>query len=128
MSSDESEEDEFDQKMYRAKDCEWRHPDITGCMDSIDQQRLGVPVFKSRGAKPVKRCRIERNGDADSDADDPSDVKRIRGGTISNRAPPDGLPRACYNPEWLSQPRNKLAVNVSVLSAPAAEPGAPGWK
>jgi hypothetical protein len=111
MSSDESDIEEF-LIVFTAKEHEWRHPDVAHCMDNIDQQRLGIPVFDPRGSKPVRRLRIEPI--PNSNADDCGDEFRIRGsGLVSTRPPADGLPRACYNPEWISQPKNKLLVKVS---------------
>lgn len=92
MSSDETDVEDY-QVVYKVKDYAWRHPDIVQCMESIDEQRLGVPVFSKRGAKPMKR---------------------IRGsGLVSTRPPVNGLPSACYNPDWKDDPKNKLKVKMS---------------
>jgi hypothetical protein len=92
MSSDETDIKGY-QVVYRVKTREWRHPDIALCMESIDEQRLGVPTFSKKGSKPEKRTR---------------DIM-----IKSKRPHVDGLPRVCYNPQWLSNPINEMRVQVS---------------
>lgn len=92
MSSDESDIDGY-QVVYRVKTRSWRHVDISLCMESIDEQRLGIPSFSKQGAKPVKRIR--------------------GGGSVSTRPHVDGLPKECYNQEWMSQATNKRSLRVS---------------
>jgi hypothetical protein len=92
MSSDDTEIEGY-QVVYRVKTRPWRHPDISLCMESIDEQRIGVLSFSRQGSKPAKR---------------------IRGGTlISTRPHVDGLPEAFYDPQWMKQPANGICLQVS---------------
>jgi hypothetical protein len=92
MSSDESDVDGY-QVVYRVKTRPWRHPDIEMCMESIDEQRIGVLSFSRKGSKPVKRIRDDT--------------------LISTRPHVDGLPEALYDPQWMKQPANEICLQVS---------------
>ena len=92
MSSDESDTDGY-QIVYRVKRRPWRHPDISLCMESIDEQRLGVVAFSRKGSTPKNR---------------------IRGDTsISTRPHVDGLPEALYDPQWVKETANRVCLQVS---------------
>jgi hypothetical protein len=95
MSSDDTDIEGYE-VVYRTKTRAWRHPDISLCMESIDEQRIGVVSFSRQGSKPAKR---------------------IRDGTlISTRPHVDGLPEALYDPQWTKQPANRICLHVSKKS------------
>lgn len=82
MSSDESEHEDGDVQVFRRKSMPWR-ADFSQEMQIIDQQRLtGATIFTPRGSKPAKRLH---------------NVNRE-----SSCIPIEGLPRAFYNPSWLT--------------------------
>ncbi|KAG1846347.1 hypothetical protein C8R48DRAFT_779577 [Suillus tomentosus] len=91
MSSDESEHEDGDVQVFRRKSMPWR-ADFSQEMQIIDQQRLtGATIFTPRGSKPAKRLR---------------NVNRE-----SSRVPIEGLPRAFYNPSWLTDQRPSFTVS-----------------
>jgi hypothetical protein len=90
-SSDESDIEGY-RVVYRTKTLPWRHPEIADCMESIEEHRLGVPTFSTKGSKPAER---------------------IRDGIPSTRPHVDGLPDALYDPQWKEEPKNKTMLNVS---------------
>ncbi|KAG1802903.1 uncharacterized protein HD556DRAFT_1437962 [Suillus plorans] len=91
MSSDESEHEDGDVQVFRRKSMPWR-ADFSQEMQIIDQQRLtGATIFTPCGSKPAKRLH---------------NVNRE-----SSCVPIEGLPRAFYNPSWLTDQRPSFTVS-----------------
>lgn len=89
MSSDESEVvEETGKEVYRVNDMPWRR-DVEEEMQLIDRQRLlDREIFSRKGARPVTR---------------------IRDGNTSRRDAARGLPKSCYDKEWLkSAPESEV--------------------
>lgn len=91
MSSDESETEDCELPVFRLKTMPWR-ANFGQEMQIIDEQRLaGAAIFTPRGSKPAKRLHNAKRESA--------------------RPAVAALPRAFYNPSWLSGQRTSFNVS-----------------
>ncbi|KAG0697714.1 hypothetical protein DFH29DRAFT_878519 [Suillus ampliporus] len=94
MSSDESDIDDCEVQVFRVKSMPWR-ANFSHEMKIIDEQRLvGVAIFTPRESKPAKHLH---------------NTKRE-----SLWPAVAGLPRAFYNPSWLSEQRPMFKYTIMI--------------